>query len=492
MSAAPTSSLIATKPVVHSKIVATLGPASNTPEMLRKLIEAGVDLFRINFAHAKHDILRRVIADVRSISAELDRHVGLLGDLSGPKIRLHEVPDGEVCCLFGGKFSFVRGDKTDDPTELTCTYEQLIDDLEVDDIVVLADGSVVMKVVETQKPERVVCRVEQAGCVRNRQGVNLPGVKLSTPCLTEKDKVDLKFALEMGLEYLGLSFVRAASDIQELRDLLPPVPPNGVGPQIVAKIEKMEAIEDLDGILELTDGVMVARGDLGVEVDIAEVPILQKHIIEKCAERRIPVITATQMLESMIEADFPTRAEATDVCNAVLDGTDAVMLSGESAVGRHPVKVVKTMRRIARNAEAMLVDTHDGEHLLTDRYRVTDVTEAVSTGAVATAERLDADMILVTTRRGRSALAIAKQRSDIPVVAVTDIPEAARAMALYWGVIPLVRDIRHDDSKALIAAAEEFGKAKGMLETGDRIVLVGTSDEDQVGAHDLMLVHTVK
>src|SRR5690606_20883186 len=256
----------------------------------------------------------------------LGRSIGLLGDLAGPKIRLGELPEEGLCLIEQGKVAFTRK-PSGDPLELTCTYERLIDDLNVGDRVLLADGTVALRVIEKGN-EKAVCIVEQPGCIRSRQGVNLPGVSLSTPSLTEKDRSDLQFALQHELDYVGLSFVRRAEDVRELKQLIEAsgaVSP----PHVVAKIEKMEAVGDLERILDETDAVMVARGDLGVETDIAKVPILQKRIIRLCNRRRVPVITATQMLESMQTADMPTRAEATDVCNAVLDGSDAVMLSGE-------------------------------------------------------------------------------------------------------------------------------------------------------------------
>ncbi|HEX6987004.1 MAG TPA: pyruvate kinase, partial [Planctomycetaceae bacterium] len=276
----------AERPLVKTKIVATVGPASSKPGQLKELVLAGVDLFRLNFAHGGHAALEAVIRAVREVSQEVGRPVGLLGDLSGPKIRLGDLPEDGLCLIAGGRVEFVRGTKSEGPHQLTCTYERLIDDLNVGDRVLLADGTVALRVVE-KTADTAVCVCEQPGCVRTRQGVNLPGVSLSTPSLTEKDRDDLAFAVRHGLDYVGLSFVRRAEDVRELKQL---IASHGVEhpPHVVAKIEKMEALGDLDRILDETDAVMVARGDLGVESDIAKVPVLQKRIIRLCNRRRVP------------------------------------------------------------------------------------------------------------------------------------------------------------------------------------------------------------
>ncbi|QDT38673.1 pyruvate kinase [Stratiformator vulcanicus] len=479
----------AAAPPQRTKIVATLGPASASEKMIRKLIRAGVSVFRLNFAHGKHEWLEQVVGVIREAATELEASIALLGDLSGPKIRLNEIEGGEVCWIQGGTWEFVREAVPGNPNKLTCTYGQLIDDLEVGDLVVLADGSVINRVVE-KHPDRIVCKVEQAGCVRSRQGVNLPGATLSTPSLTEKDRVDLEFACRIGLDYVGLSFVRQAEDIVDLREAITALNP-AHPPQIVAKIEKVEAVSDLERILAETDGVMVARGDLGVEADLAKVPILQKRIIKMCNKRRIPVITATQMLESMIDADFPTRAEATDVCNAVLDGTDAVMLSGETAIGRHPDRVVSTMARIAREAEKAMSNAV-GVNEPTDptRNRTLEATEAVTVGAVYAAERIRADMVIVTTHGGRTALAVSKYRASFPILAVTDNAAIARRMALYWGVIPAVSEAVNERQSELMRIVIDWAKQHGIVKSGDHAVMVGSTDWGTEG-HDLMLIHNV-
>lgn len=484
----PPRDVTAERPLVKTKIVATVGPASGRKEQLKALAVTGVDLFRLNFAHGDHDWLAGIVRSVREVSAEIDRPIGLLGDLAGPKIRLGELPEDGLCLIEGGKVEFVRTADGGGSPQLTCTYERLIDDVNVGDRVLLADGTVALRVVE-KAAGRAVCVCEQPGCVRSRQGVNLPGVSLSVSSLTEKDRHDLAFALLHGLDYVGLSFVRRAEDVRELKQLIGESKSEHP-PHVVAKIEKMEAIGDLDRILDEADAVMVARGDLGVEADIAKVPVLQKRIIRLCNRRRVPVITATQMLESMTTAELPTRAEATDVSNAVLDGSDAVMLSGETAIGAHPKRVVGMMSRIAIEAER-LVSPH-GEPAAGDgeRHRALLVTEAVTLGAGAAARHLDADLIVVATHSGRTALSVSKQRGQIPVVALTDRPEAARRMTLYWGVTPLVTDAVRQSPHEMLEHVVRWGKTAGVLRSGSRVVLVGMSNWSAAG-HDLLLVHAI-
>ena len=482
-------------PLVKTKIVATVGPACWEPDGLRGLVEAGVDVFRLNFAHGEHDRLAGVVAEVRRISADLDKPVALLGDLSGPKIRLGDLPGDGLQCDPGETFTFARGADPDDDRVLTCTYDCLLDDLRAGDRVLLADGTVAMRVKEiveeNGEPARAVCVVEQPGLLRTRQGINLPGVALSTPSLTEKDRDDLAFAVRQGLDYVGLSFVRRAADVTGLREAIAAHEANNP-PQIVAKIEKLEAVDDLEHIVVATDAVMVARGDLGVEADIARVPVLQKRIIRLCNRHRVPVITATQMLDSMQAAERPTRAEATDVANAVLDGSDAVMLSGETAIGLHPKGAVRMMSRIAVEAEsdpsfsiAGLREEADGT-----RHRAHPITEAVTEGAVAAARQLDAALIVVATHSGKTALSVSSKRSRIPILALTDRSDSARRMALYFGVTPVRTDAVNGEPRELLAFVTDWGKKNDALHPGDRVVLIGSTVWSRKG-HDLMVVQQI-
>ncbi len=412
------------------------------------------------------------------------------GILSGPKIRLGQLPDEGLYCEMGQQFHFVRGEESSEPNQLTCTYDRLIDDLRAGDRILLADGTVAMRVIGTNAQEgRVVCTVEVPGLLRSRQGINLPGVTLSTPSLTEKDKADLDWAVKNELDFIGLSFVRRADDIRQLRQEIgarKPAHPT----HIVAKIEKMEAVTELDEILELTDAVMVARGDLGVEVDIERVPTLQKRIVKLCNRHRIPVITATQMLDSMQEHERPTRAEASDVANAVLDGSDAVMLSGETAIGKYPTEAVAMMSRIAWEAERLVTPNRFGDPDSNPNTRATLVTEAVTLGAGAAAERLEADLIVIATHSGRTAMALSKQRGKVPILAITDRPASARRMCLYWGITPLETEAVHKLPHELLEYVVEWGQREEVLERGSRLVLVTSTDWSAEGKN-LMLVHAL-
>src|SRR4051812_35228077 len=339
-----------TLPAIRTKIVATIGPASRDPAVLRQLIESGVDVFRLNFSHGTHEEHSAVLADIRALSREAGRHVGVLQDLCGPKMRLGPIPGDLVECPLGEEFTLVTERTSDSPRELTCSYRDLPNDLKPGETVLFADGTVGMTVTDVGRG-RAVLKVTLPGRLRSRQGLNLPGSNLTVKSLTEKDLHDLDWTARHASEvqFVGLSFVRSPEDVAWLRrELLE----RKVPARIVVKIEKPQAVQQLEAIVAATDGVMVARGDLGVEMDVQRVPAIQKRVIGLCNQTHRPVITATQMLQSMEHSSRPTRAEASDVFNAVLDGTDAVMLSGETAVGDYPVETVATMREICSAAEA--------------------------------------------------------------------------------------------------------------------------------------------
>ncbi|MEZ6121918.1 MAG: pyruvate kinase [Planctomycetaceae bacterium] len=490
MSGLVPSSPVPCRKLVKTRIIATVGPASEDAETLRELIVAGVDIFRLNFAHGSHEWLGGILQRIRTVSAELNTPVGVLGDLSGPKIRLGEIVDGEVRCRDGATVRFVREGEPPGPLDLTCTYEKLIDDVSPGDRILLADGTVRLVVTEKHSDGKSIsCLVVQPGMIRSRQGVNLPGVALSTASVTEKDHDDLKWALQNSLDFIGLSFVRSAHDISYLKSLIAAEKP-AVVPTVVAKIEKTEAIADLDSILQVTDAVMVARGDLGVEAEITQVPILQKEIIRRCNRARIPVITATQMLDSMTNNDLPTRAEVSDVANAVIDGTDAVMLSGETAIGRHPVVCVRMMDRIVEEtdpyAKAVEGTTDDAEF-----RRANPITEAVSRGATVVATELNADLIVIATDSGRTALALSRLRSRVPILAVTHREDTARKLSLYWGVTSVETCLVRQSADVLLKYVVEWGQNNQILKSGSRIVVVGHTDWLGTG-HDLMMVHVVQ
>jgi len=482
---------------VHTKIVATVGPASRAPETLRALIEAGVDVFRLNFSHGTQEEHSATLKAVREAADACGRIVAVLQDLGGPKIRLGDIPGGAVECHLGDEFTLVKDRDSDDPRQLTCTYRDLPDDLKAGDVVYFADGAVAMAAHDCGGG-RAGMRVTLAGRIRSHQGLNLPGAALNVKALTEKDLGDLDWTAGHEVDYVGLSFVRQASDVLQLRREL-----DGRGRpsvKIVAKIEKPQAVENLDAIIAEADAVMVARGDLGVEMDVARVPAIQKQVIAACHQARVPVITATQMLNSMETSNRPTRAEATDVFNAVLDGTDAVMLSGETAVGLYPVEAVETMSRIAAEAEALIRDTPTPAQPAT-RMRplgpgrgragwVQPITESVVEAVRTVTRRLGAGLVIVSTDSGRTALALSKQRYAPPTLALSGNPDVARGMALYWGVTPV--------AAPGIAVGEKAGKfaldwarSRGLAAQGDIVVVVeGTLPNNR--SHNAMMVEVVE
>lgn len=470
----------------RTKIVATVGPACDGPDRLLDLIRAGVNVFRINTAHGSRAEHERRVHDIREAAQRDGDPIAILVDLAGPKMRLGELPGGQLACSVGSTVRFVRGDQSQKPTDLTTTYGPLVDELSIDDRVMLADGTVAL-VVERKAPDAAVCKVVQGGVVRSRQGVNLPGVKLSVPVMSEQDQDNARWAAGIGVDFLGLSFVRTAEDVQQLRAILRT---EGGETQIIAKIEKPEAVANFESIVAAADGVMVARGDLGVEIDIARVPVVQKQIIAGCNRARKPVIVATQMLESMHHSRLPSRAEASDVANAILDGTDACMLSGETAVGEYPREAVDMMHRIAAATEDLLRDRASAQAQAFQCDLVDPITEANAAAAVQLAEQLGAKMILVATASGRTALALSKHRRSVYTAGVSDSEAILRRMCLYWGVIPL-RGAPTDDSAALLKFALRRGRQRGDLAPGDRLVMIAGTGVSAV-RHNMLVVHQVE
>jgi pyruvate kinase len=488
---------------------------------LAELITTGVDVFRLNMAHADHRQQDVRLAAIRSAAVRVGRTVGVLVDLAGPKMRLGVLPGGQLLCRRGDRVRFVRGEATDSPTaaaqvssgpaaattattpDLTTTYEPLIDELQPGDRIMLADGTVGL-VVEKLGKDWAECRVVQSGLIRSRQGVNLPGVKLSAAAMSDTDREDAVWAAKNDIDFVGLSFVRCAEDVYELKELLlaSTNDPAGGGPHVVAKIEKPEALDALTAIVAAADGVMVARGDLGVETDIAQMAVVQKRIIAECCRQRKPVIVATQMLESMTHSRIPTRAEVADVSNAILDGADACMLSGETAVGEYPQETVEMMNRIALAAEKLLTHCpqenvpNGGDEKCSDQDRRTcshplnPVTNAVVSTAGTLAEKLAAKLIIVASAGGTTALSLAKDRFRVPTVGVSDSPATLRRICLYWGITPLAGAPLHE-SPALVRFVTDWGKANELLGAGDRIVLIAGTGT-RMSAHNMIVVHQVE
>ncbi len=482
----------------RTKIVATVGPACSSPEQLRALALAGVDVFRLNMAHAEPEAQQVHVDNIRRLSEELDEPIAILVDLAGPKIRLGELPDDRIYCETDEEFAFISGPGPSSGHDLTATYGPLVKELSVGDLVMLADGTVSMTVVR-KEPGRAIAKVIQRGTIRSRQGINLPGAKLSVPAISVHDHQHAIWAAGAGVDFVSLSFVRAPDEVRALKDI---VRSAGSSARVVAKIEKREALERLDEVVQAADAVMVARGDLGVEIDVAQMPVEQKRIIRVCHRYQRPVIIATQMLDSMHDSPRPTRAETTDVANAILDGADACMLSGETAVGKFPSEAVSMMNRIALATETSVQDRRPREPEVQQNgtgIGLNPITRAVVRGAGEMAYDLKAKLVVVASHSGRTALAVSQHRSFVPTVGVSQSEETLRLMCLYWGVTPL-RNAPATDAQELIKFTDAWACRVGCAKKGDRIVIVGGShltagaahDEMVAGVHDVVLVHEVE
>jgi pyruvate kinase len=466
-----------------TKIIATVGPACQSVEMLVKLIEHGVDIFRINTAHGTRESMQAVLDSIRAASRQIGFQVGVLLDLAGPKIRLGQLAQDPLGCEIGQRLTFVRGETSANPNELTSSYKRLIDELKPGNSVMLADGTVALRV-ESVDAGSAKCVVVVGGTLRSRQGINLPGVKLSVSSMRPQDVDNAIWGAKEGIDFISLSFVRTAEDVHSLKNLLSSYESSAL---VIAKIEMRDALTNLEEIINAADGVMVARGDLGVEIDVAETPAAQKRIIRICREKFRPVIVATQMLESMHHNRRPTRAEATDVANAILDGADACMLSGETAIGNYPLDAVQVMHRILRHTEQNVMANDPGPSRAFDR--VHPITSAVTTSASTIAQAIQARLLVVATRTGGTAWVRGKQRGLIPTLGVSDREETLRRMNLFWGVKPL-RVAQLDDPERIFAEVEAWGLQQQLLVPGDRIVFIaGKGVLEKV--HNLLVVHTV-
>jgi pyruvate kinase len=470
--------------VRRTKIVATIGPASREPAVLVRLLEAGVDVIRLNFSHGEHEQHLQVMKAAREIAARASRPLALLQDLSGPKIRTGKLQGGQPIELRAGEQITITTDESIEgrPGLITTTYDPLPRDVRPGDTILLDDGNIELRV-ERSQGETVIATVVDGGLLKPNKGMNLPGVKLSTPALTEKDRRDLEFGIRQGVDYVALSFVRQAADVEETKALIKAL--GGTAP-VIAKIEKREAINDLPSILEAADGVMVARGDLGVELSTEEVPVLQKRIIEMANGAGKAVITATQMLESMVENPRPTRAEASDVANAILDGTDAIMLSAETASGRYPVDAVETMARIARYTEQ-----HYDSFRSPARVTSGGSAAARSLARVANtvAEELDCKLIVAFTESGTTARLVSAYRPRSPIAAITYNEDTYKRLALWWGVIPLKSEFAQD-TDAMILQGEGLLKSRGLAAAGDTILMLA-GQTHTAGATNMLRVHTI-
>jgi pyruvate kinase len=463
----------------RTKIVCTIGPASAGRDTLRSLIEAGLDVARINFSHGTYAEHAAIIATIRSLAAELNHPVAILGDLQGPRIRIGDLPvsrdvvDGEEL-TFAHEPHAAAGD-------VPVTYDDLAHDVKPGGRILVNDGLLEFEVLSISG-QRVKVRTIHGGPIKSHKGMNLPGIDVSAPSLTEKDRADIAFSIEHDLDYIALSFVRRADDIRALKALLPK------GMLVIAKIEKDSALFRLEEILQASDAVMVARGDLGVELPFEEVPLAQKRIIGLANRYGRPVITATQMLESMIEHPRPTRAEANDVANAVLDGTDAVMLSAETAAGAFPVLAVEAMHRIVLAAETLPVARGIGIDRLEPGTATTE--ETIASASVTAVRLLGAPSVIVFTKSGFSARVVAARRPGVPIVVLTDQARTYRQLALVWGVVPFL--VPHADTyEQMAATARKVLLEEGLAKPGDRVVVTAGVPFDVPGTTNNLKVETV-
>ncbi len=469
----------------RTKIVATLGPASSGPEMIRKLIDAGVNVFRLNFSHGSHETHGAAVRDIRRAASEARQAVAILQDLQGPKMRIGELAGHRPVNLSAGDSVRITTDAVvGTGARISTTYEALPDDVRKGDVILLDDGRLQLRV--TGVAGREVQTEVLVGCALDEhKGMNLPHTPLSASCLTEKDREDLRFGIAAGVDYVGLSFVRRASDIEDLRRSAKAA---GGDVPVVAKIERIEAVENLEEIVAAADGVMVARGDLGVETSAAEIPILQKQILSAAGRRGKPDITATQMLETMVSNPQPSRAEATDIANAVFDGTGALMLSAETAVGKYPVEAVRMMSEIALAAERHLPE-YRRPFAREKAAGPRGVAEASARAACMAAQELGAAAIAVFTLSGRTALLVSARRPSAPVLAFTPAEETCRRLALLWGVRPMLSEMAAGP-EALVAMTERAVGACGFVRPGDLVILlVGSTTVP--GATNMMKVHRV-
>ena len=469
-------------PMRRTKIVATIGPATEAPETLRQLIDAGATTFRLNFSHGEHGEHARRIATIRQVAHEMGVHIGILQDLQGPKIRLGRFEQGPITLASGDSFTLTSRPVSCNQTVATVTYEHLAEEVTAGSRILLDDGRVEMVVERVDPPDQSLhCRVTVGGVLSNNKGVNFPDVQLSIRALTPKDRRDLAFGLQQGVDWVALSFVRNPSDLQEIREL---IRSHGFHTPVVAKIEKFEAIDSIDAILPLCDGVMVARGDLGVEMPAEEVPLLQKELIRKANSLGIPIITATQMLDSMAASPRPTRAEVSDVANAILDGTDAVMLSNETAVGDYPVEAVATMARVARRIE------RDYPQRVLDSHMATTIPNAISQAVSSIARQLNASAILPLTKTGSTARNVSKFRPSTPILAITSEVRVARQLQLVWGVRPLLIS-EQTNTSSTFSLAMGVAQQQGLLREGDLVVQTAGTLSGVSGSTDLIKVGIV-
>jgi pyruvate kinase len=470
-----------------TKIVCTIGPASESVEKLTQLIEAGMNVARLNFSHGDFEEHGQRIQNIREASAKTGKTVAILLDTKGPEIRTNNMVGGAIELRAGEDIIISMNEVEGTAEKFSVTYEGLIEDVHTGSKILLDDGLIGLEVTKIDKANSEIhTKILNSGTLKNKKGVNVPGVSVNLPGITEKDAQDIIFGIEQGVDFIAASFVRRASDVLEIRQLLEEH--NASHINIIPKIENQEGVDNIEEILEISDGLMVARGDLGVEIPAEEVPLVQKKLIKKCNAQGKPVITATQMLDSMQRNPRPTRAEASDVANAIFDGTDAIMLSGETAAGSYPVEAVQTMHNIASRAESAL----DHKEILSNRSKDNEhnITDAIGESVAHTALNLDVNAIITPTESGHTARMISKYRPKAPIVAVTSNDYVSRRLSLTWGVYPQIGQKASTTDDMLDIAVEESLNS-GIVASGDLVVITAGVPVGEAGTTNLMKIHVV-
>ncbi len=469
-----------------TKIVATLGPATNEVDMIKKLIEAGLNAARFNFSHGSYEEHGQRMDNFIKAREEMHAYVPMILDTKGPEIRTGDFADGAINVEAGQKFTITTDDILGDETKVSVTYKDITKDVNIGSTILIDDGLIELKVNEING-SNIHCTVMNGGEIGSKKGVNVPDVHINLPALTQKDIDDIKFGIKKGVDYIAASFIRSASDVLEIRRVLEEN--GGSDIKIISKIESRDGVDNIDEILEVSDGVMVARGDLGVEIPFEEVPIIQKMLIKKCREKSKTVITATQMLDSMTKNPRPTRAEVSDVANAIYDRTDAVMLSGESAKGKYPVETIMAMDKIAREVESSFDYIKKFDEAGT--VRLSNIANAVSHSACTTAHDLGAKLIAVVSMSGRAARMVAKYRPACPILACTPNERTLRQMNLIWGAIPMPVTYRTDNFHQLFEDVCEASYEVGLTQIGDIVVFTGGTPLGTMGATNTLKVGVV-
>ena len=471
----------------RTKLVCTIGPSTSSPEMIEELIRSGMNVVRLNFSHGTHEIHKKNIETIRELSHKLKISIPILMDLQGPKIRVGRMK-GEGAQLETHSYVKLTPEDIEGDSEIIpIDYPNLAEDVKQGNTILMDDGLMELKIVKITDGD-ITARVINGGFLKTRKGVNLPDVKTSISAITEKDERDLEFGLEHGVDFVAISFVRSASDVQ---DLISKVRVKGSNAGIIAKIEKPEALDEIDDIIQQADGIMVARGDLGIEIASERVPLIQKDIIDRCKTEGKPVITATQMLESMMNNPRPTRAESSDVANAVLDGTDAVMLSGESAAGKYPIEAVRTIDKICRNIEAKTDSIYHTLEFVQPEWREKQVVESLSFSCVSVGEAVEARLIATITHSGTTARRIAKFRPRVPVIAFTESVEVRRQLNLVWGVTSIQLDALFDTDTS-VKRMEDYLKESGLVTKGARVVLAAGIPISKRGSTNMIKVSSIE